>query len=49
LANQRADLKRQNADRERRIAMEAREEVDRERQRAELLAAKLRKLGIGVE
>ncbi len=49
LANQRADLERQNAERERKIAMEAREDAERERQRADLLAAKLRELGIDVE
>jgi hypothetical protein len=49
LANQRADLERQNAERERKIAMEAKEEAERERQRADLLAAKLRELGIDVD
>jgi Uma2 family endonuclease len=42
MANQRADLERQRAEK-------AVEEADRERQRADLLAAKLRELGIDVD
>jgi Uma2 family endonuclease len=42
LANQRADLERQRAEK-------AMEDADRERQRADLLAAKLRELGIDVD
>jgi Uma2 family endonuclease len=56
LADQRADLERQraekareDAERERQRADEAEQLIDRERQRADVLAAKLRELGIDVD